>query len=258
MASSFQNNSNHRLYSPGGAPRWGNQESQTYTNSTDNVYINDRSNLVITPLKDRKGNWTSSRMESVDSYICPEDGKLLIQSNVYLPTTPVAQQQGIWPAFWALGTAFRSNYTDWPAVTEWDFLETFNGLPTIFTTVHCGVAPGGPCKEYDGIGKRNNMTRGEWHEIGFEVDRTPRDWKRQTVAWYMDGQELFKVNGSMINDTAAWNTLVATKKYLILNVAVGGNFPNVFSLNGTTPTNQTIGGSKSSFEIDYVGVWRAA
>jgi hypothetical protein len=241
---------------PGGAANWGNSESETYTNSSLNIHITPASTLLITPLL-LNGTWTSARMESISSFSCAASSKLYIESRFLIPATPISQSQGIWPAFWALGTAFRGNYTNWPRVSEWDFMESLNGIASLWTTIHCGTAPGGPCDEYNGIGSQTNMTRGEWHTIGFEVDREQRNWRHQTMKWYLDGSEIFKVEGGKVNDTSAWRELTAKEHYLVFNVAVGGGFPNALSENGTTPTGSTVDGRRASFEVDYVGVWNS-
>src|SRR6266540_3128322 len=63
-----------------------------------------------------------------------------------------AAAQGYWPAFWMLGAPFRGVYTNWPSVGEIDVMENVNGANTVWGTLHCGVAPGGPCNEFNGIG----------------------------------------------------------------------------------------------------------
>jgi len=142
-------------------------------------------------------------------------------------------------------------------VSEWDFMESLNGLSSLWTTIHCGTAPGGPCDEYNGIGSRTGMTRGEWHTIGFEIDRQEGNWRNQTMKWVLDGKEVFEVSGQKVNDTSAWRQLTVKEHYLIFNVAVGGSFPDALSQNGTTPTAMTVGGKAAGFEVDYVGVWNS-
>jgi len=165
---------------------------------------------------------------------------------------------GIWPAFWSLGSAFRGNYTNWPMATEWDILESANGLPRLFNTIHCGYAPGGPCHEYNGLGNSTGMSRGEWHVIGFEVNLCADNWVEQTITWYLDGQVSFVVDGETVGDHGVWRVLTTAEHFLILNVAVGGTYTDALA-NGTgsTPTSATIGGVAAAMEVDYVGVWNS-
>ena len=48
----------------GGAANWGTGEVETMTNSTANVYQDGGGNLVIKPVRDSAGNWTSGRVET--------------------------------------------------------------------------------------------------------------------------------------------------------------------------------------------------
>lgn len=138
---------------PGGAARWGNDEYETYTDSTANIHLTNASTLLITPLLSAAATWTSGRIETQRcDFAAGQGGKLYIEARIKLGGAPASEQQGIWSAFWALGSSFRGNYTNWPMASEWDFMEVVNGLPTMYETLHCGYAPGGPCDENDGIG----------------------------------------------------------------------------------------------------------
>ncbi|CAM6106074.1 unnamed protein product [Calypogeia fissa] len=244
---------------PDGTPGWGNSENETYTSASSNIAITQDQTLIITPQVSSSIAWTSARIETSRSdFLCAEGGKLYIEARIKLGNAPQAQQLGIWPAFWALGSAFRGNYKNWPMVGEWDFLESVNGLPKMYTTIHCGTAPGGPCNEYNGIGSSVDFSRGQWHIVGFQVDRnTSGTWRGETLTWYLDGNAVFSVSGATVNDEGAWEQLAHQEKFLLLNVAVGGSFPNALSPSASTPTRATIGGTSVAMEVDYVGVWNS-
>ncbi len=243
---------------PGGSPNWGNNEWETYTDSTSNIHINTDNQLAIIPRLASDGTWTSARIETQRSdFQALEGGKLYIESRIKLGTAPKVKQQGIWPAFWALGSDFRGNYTNWPHASEWDFLEAVSGGDLMYSTVHCGYAPGGPCKEYDGLGNGGvSFSRGVWHTVGFMVDRSMtgddknETWESETLNWYLDGENVFKINGSTIADEATWDILAHGPKFLLLNIAVGGNWPGA-------PNNETSDGRSVGMEVDYVGVWNS-
>ncbi|CAM6100028.1 unnamed protein product [Calypogeia fissa] len=248
---------------PGGAANWGTAEVETCTSHRSNLAITKKNTLAIVPRLSRHGNWTSARIETVRTdFVCSEGGKLFIEAKIRLGNASESQMQGIWPAFWALGSKFRGNYTNWPMVSEWDFLESINGLPRMYTTVHCGYAPGGPCNEYSGIGSHTNFTKGEWHKVGFEVDRSMNGewgngtWLNETLRWKLDDQLVFTVSGAMVGDEQAWMELAHEPHFILLNVAVGGSFPNGIA-GMPTPTNATIGGKNVGMEVDYVGVWNS-
>ena len=241
---------------PGGAERWGNNEYQTYTDSPSNIHLTKQQTLAITPrLKD--GQWTSARIETQRSdFVAAPGGKLLIESRIKVGGAPEAQSQGIWPAFWALGSEFRGNYTNWPYATEWDFLEVISGQNTIYSTIHCGFAPGGPCNEYNGIGSGGvPFKRGSWNTVGFQVDRSVSGkgnatWEDESLSWFLNGKQIFTVKGKTVGDEPTWTKLAHEEHFLLLNVAVGGNWPGF-------PNNQTIDGPSAGMEVDYVGVWNS-
>lgn len=139
--------------------------------------------------------------------------------------------------------------------SEWDILEVLNGGNAMYSTVHCGTAPGGPCNEYNGIGDAGDggaaFSRGVWHTVGFVVDVSMGGtWLDETLTWYLDGEAVFSVSGAMVGDEDTWNVLARGEKFLLLNVAVGGNWPGA-------PNATTIGGEEVGMEVDYVGVWNS-
>lgn len=191
---------------PGGAPKWGNNELETYTNKYGNLHITHQQTLAITPQIDKTGAWTSSRIETARSdFAAAAGGKLYVEGRIKLGSASASQQQGIWPAFWALGAEFRGVYTNWPDASEWDFMENINGQSTVFATLHCGTAPGGPCNEYNGIGNGGvTISRSGFHVYGFLVDRSmvgtgmTGTWKDETITWYLDGKSVLSIKGSQI------------------------------------------------------------
>ncbi|TVY93619.1 Glucan endo-1,3-beta-glucosidase A1 [Lachnellula willkommii] len=242
---------------PGGAPNWGNNEHEVYTRSRDNVHITQEQTLAIIP-RLRNGSWTSARIETQDaSFAAAPGGRLLIEASIKLGDAPLEQQQGIWPAFWTLGSKFRPDYQGWPAVTEWDILEAVSGKSTMYSTIHCGSAPGGPCNEYNGLGNGGvPFSRGVFHSVGFMVDRSMcggeknGTWKDETLNFYLDGKKVFNVTGASLGDEEAWSMLAHEEHYLLLNVAVGGNWPG-------SPNNATIDGPSVGMEVEHIGVYNS-
>ncbi|KAL4945140.1 concanavalin A-like lectin/glucanase domain-containing protein [Aspergillus oleicola] len=261
---------------PSGAPAWGNNELQTYTTETSNIHITSESTLLITP-RLSESQWTSGRMEtSRTDFAASEGGKLYIESRLRTGCAPTSQQAGIWPAFWALGESFRADPTYWPMASEWDFVEVINGQPTVYNTLHCGreTGEGGPCNEYTGLGNGGVAWSGcEWHTVGFEVDRSGSSswfggesevaasgsgsgfpggggWEQETLTWYLDGQVTHRVSGADVGDEEVWESIAHQGHFLLLNVAVGGNWPGY-------PDENTIDGEEVAMEVDYVRVWNA-
>ena len=246
---------------PGGPPNWGTGETQTYTNDTANIYITDDNTLRITPLRDSNGTWTSSRIETTAEWdFGARKGEIVrAEARIRLGNNPKETQLGIWPAFWSLGSPYRGNYQNWPAVGEVDILENVNSEPKLWQVVHCGVAPGGPCNEFDGLSHVTEpVVRGAWYTVAWELDRRP-SWfpffeREERMNWYVDGVRRFTIKESDVGDDEAWRGLAENSKFLLLNVAVGGSFPDGVA-GFKTPTNETIGGEGASMEVDYVAVY---
>ena len=138
---------------PGGASNWGTGEIETMTDSTANVYQDGAGHLAIKPIRSSSGAWTSGRIETQrNDFQPPAGGVLAVEASLQTPNVTGAAAQGYWPAFWMLGGPFRGTYTNWPIVGEIDIMENANGDNIVYGTFHCGVSPGGPCKETIGIG----------------------------------------------------------------------------------------------------------
>lgn len=243
---------------PGGPENWGTGETQTYTRNPSNIRVNAEGNLVITP-QTNGSHWTSSRIETTANvdFSAPEGGKLWVEANIKVgsPNMPPGVEMGIWPAFWMLGSDFRNDYWSWPAIGEIDILETINGDSTVYHTVHCDVAPGGVCNEFDGIGSSSEFTRGEWHRFAAEIDRSNPDWTQQSLNYYIDRQLSWSIGPSQLEySESVWQALAASSKIILLNVAVGGGLPSGVS-GETTPNADTLGGEDVDMEIEYVAAW---
>ncbi|KAK6226424.1 endo-1 [Colletotrichum tabaci] len=243
---------------PGGAANWGTQEIQTYTKDTANIAISESGTLTITPIKNGE-SWTSSRIETnaAQDFTCPEGGKLRMEASIMIPASDPATQSGIWPAFWSMGSVFRTNVTSWPSVGEIDMLEVSNGVGTVFQTAHCGVIDGGPCNEKTGLSSSAEFPRGEFVKVACEVDRSAGaagGFASEKLVWYVNGTPTKTLTGQEIGDEAVWKNLAQTPKMILLNVAIGGEFPDAKA--GTkTPNAQTVGGKDSRMEVKYVAVY---
>jgi len=238
---------------PGGPDNWGTGEIAAHTNSPANVSVDGAGNLRITPIRDGAGNWTSARIETQRTDFRPPSGGVLrIESRIQMPNVTGNAALGYWPAFWALGSPFRGNYWNWPGIGEFDMMENVNGINSVWGVLHCGVAPGGPCAEYNGIGASRacpgSTCQSAFHTYRFEWDQsvTPNQ-----LRWYVDGQQFHSVSqGQLPADT--WNQMTTHGYFVILNVAMGGAFPNGVS-GISTPTAETVSGRP--MVVDYVAVW---
>ncbi|MFD6495869.1 glycoside hydrolase family 16 protein [Streptomyces sp. NPDC060188] len=239
---------------PGGAANWGTGEVETMTSSTNNVALDGSGNLQITPRRDAAGNWTSGRIETKRTdFQPPAGGKLRVESRLQMPNVTGAAAKGYWPAFWALGAPYRGNYQNWPSVGELDIMENVQGLNTEWATMHCGTNPGGPCNETSGIGG-NTPCAGSTCQAGFHT--YAMEWDRSTspeeIRFYLDGVNFHTVKANQV-DAATWANATNHGYFVILNVAMGGGFPDAF---GGGPDSGTVPGHP--LVVDYVQVLQSA
>ncbi|GGO11436.1 endo-1,3-beta-glucanase [Microbispora rosea subsp. aerata] len=240
---------------PGGPANWGTGEIQTYTADPANVSLDGNGNLRITPIGSGQ-NWTSARIETRRADFKPEAGRILrIEGRIQMPNVTGNAALGYWPAFWALGSPYRGNYQNWPSIGEFDIMENVNGINSVWGVLHCGVNPGGPCRETDGIGASRacpgSTCQSAFHTYRFEWDRsvTPNQ-----LRWYVDGQQYHSVSQSQL-DATTWSNMTSHAGYfLLLNVAMGGGFPNGVA-GFATPTSATVSGRPML--VDYVAVWQS-
>lgn len=239
---------------PGGAANWGTGEVETMTSSTSNVALDGNGNLLITPRRDASGHWTSGRIETNRTdFQPPAGGKLRVQARIRMPDVTGAAAKGYWPAFWMLGAPFRGDYWNWPGIGELDIMENVQGLNTDWATMHCGTNPGGPCNETSGIGNSAACT-GTTCQAGFHT--YAMEWDRSTspeeIRFYLDGVNFHTVRANQV-DATTWANATNHGYFIILNVAMGGGFPDAF---GGGPDGGTEPGHPMT--VDYVQVLQSS
>jgi hypothetical protein len=239
---------------PGGPANWGTGEVETMTDSTSNVSLDGNGNLRITPLRDAAGRWTSGRIETHRTdFQPPAGGKLRVESRLQMPNVTGTAAEGYWPAFWMLGAPYRGNYQNWPGVGELDIMENVQGRNQVWATMHCGTNPGGPCNETTGIGSSTacpgTTCQSGFHTYTMEWDRSVTP---ETIRFSVDGTQFHSVNANQV-DATTWTNATNHGFFIILNVAMGGAFPDAFGggLDGDTRSGVPM-------VVDYVQVLSAA
>ncbi|MEU7585362.1 family 16 glycosylhydrolase [Micromonospora sp. NPDC049230] len=193
-----------------GGSGWGNNERQYYTNSTSNAVHDGQGNLVITARRDNPANYqchygrceyTSARLLSAATFT-QTYGRF--EARIKIP-----RGQGIWPAFWMLGTG-----GGWPDAGEIDIMENIGREPnTVYGTVHGpGYSGGG--------GITGSRTIGAPLADDFHTYRV--DWEPNVITWYLDGVQYHRVDPARLGGNR-W--VYDHPFFMILNVAVGGNWP---------------------------------
>jgi hypothetical protein len=209
----------------GGAANWGTGEIETATNSTDNVYHDGGGHLVIKPIRDGAGSWTSGRIESRRTdFGAPPGGQMEMSATLRQPSPQSGL--GYWPAFWAMGADARPvGATNWPSIGELDIMENVNALSKHSTTFHCGQWAG-ECHDPDGISSDLRDCAGcltGYHTYSVVVDR--RDAAAEELRFSLDGVQTFAVRQNQVSD-ATWKAAVDHGFFAIFDVAIGGSYPN--------------------------------
>jgi len=123
--------------------------------------------------------------------------------------------QGIWPAFWLLGTNISS--VQWPACGEIDIMENIGKEPG---TIH-GTAHGPGYSAGKGISGPTVLPAGRSFAGDFHTFAVECEPKR--ITWFLDGHSYFTVTPANLPKNAAW--VFDQPKFLLLNLAIGGKWP---------------------------------
>lgn len=210
---------------------WGNNELQYYTSRTNNARI-EGGHLVIEARQESFGgrNYTSARLKT--------QGKASWTYGRMEARINLSRGKGIWPAFWMLGTNFTS--VGWPACGEIDIMENI-GSET--NRVH-GTIHGPGYSGANGIGGSLSLPGGAAYADDFHVFAA--EWETNRIRWFMDGQLFFSVTPARLPAGSQW--VFTQPQFILLNLAVGGNWPGAPDASTVFPQRLT---------VDYVRVYAA-
>jgi cysteine-rich repeat protein len=210
-----------------GIPGWGNNELQWYQIGNATVA---NGVLTIEAREESAGgkDYTSSRLRSLNQ------GDFLYGRFEMSAKLPVGQ--GMWPAFWMLPTD-PSIYGVWAASGEIDIMESIGG-DQIFGTIHYGDTA--PANTFSG-GSTFLAPGGasNFHEYAIE-------WQPGEIRWYLDDQ-LYSTKTSWFSTGGPFPAPFDVDFHLLLNLAVGGDFPG-------NPDASTV--FPQEYVIDYVRVYK--
>ncbi|MFF6987716.1 lectin [Streptomyces sp. NPDC010273] len=192
-----------------------NHEREYYTSGTNNAALDGQGHLVITAKKENPANYqcwygtcqyTSARMNT--------SGKFSAQYGHVEARMKIPRGQGMWPAFWMLGTDIGS--VGWPNSGEIDVMENVGFEPS---TVH-GTIHGPGYSGANGIGAGYTLPGGQAFADAFHTFAV--DWAPNSIKWSVDGV----VYETRTPADVGGNTWAFNKPFfLILNLAVGGDWP---------------------------------
>ncbi|MGD0790517.1 MAG: glycoside hydrolase family 16 protein [Terriglobales bacterium] len=216
-----------------GGEGWGNQELEYYTDRSENASVRD-GNLVIKAISEKytgavTRNYTSARLKTL--------GKFSQTYGRFEARIKIPSGQGFWPAFWMLGDDIDK--VGWPACGEIDIMENIGKEPAI---IHGSIhGPGyvgdtGIEAPYTLPGKQRFAE--DFHVFAIE-------WDPDSVSFFVD-QNLY-VRRTRTNLQPGWKWVFDKPFFLILNLAVGGDWPG--NPDSTTVFPQTM-------LVDYVRVYQ--
>jgi hypothetical protein len=206
-----------------GGGGWGNNELETYTNSTDNVKI-DTGYLNITALHISGNSYTSGRITTKGK---KEFTYFRVDIRAKMP-----EGKGLWPALWALGGNIST--VNWPRCGEIDIMEYLGHTPSIvYGTLHWDA------NGHQQKGGNYTLSSGKF-SAGFHVFSLV--WTPSQFRWLVDDHEYY-----VLPKASASAFPFDLPQFFIFNVAVGGNWPG-------SPDASTVFPQKMI--VDYIRVYQ--
>ncbi len=219
-----------------GSGGWGNNEWEYYTGRSQNCSVQN-GYLTITAQKESYNgfNYTSARIKTQSKFSFLY-GK--VEARIKLP-----YGKGIWPAFWLLGDNIST--VGWPACGENDIMEMIGGSgtggtgtalsdATVYGTLHWSQNG-----SHAQAGGHYSLSSGKFAD-GFHTFGAI--WTPSLIQFYVDGTVYYQVD-----ITPAALSAFKNKFFIILNLAVGGNWPGY-------PDNTTV--FPQTMQVDYVRVYQ--
>ena len=188
-------------------------ELECYTDRPENARIEDGKLVIEARKEDREGrHYTSARLHTKGK-VEKKYGR--IEARIRMPSG-----QGIWPAFWTLGTSFQGDdkpVSGWPRSGEIDIVELIGGGrgrdDRVQHHIHWDKRPFGHASWGDYYDAPNRDLQDQFHVYAIE-------WDEHQIRAYLDDDYYF-ASDITINDTGAFHQ----PHFLLLNLAVGGEWP---------------------------------
>lgn len=203
---------------------WGNNELQIYTREPENVRVED-GRLVIEAHK-TSGGFTSARL-TTKGHGEWQKGRIVVRA-------ALPEARGTWPAIWMLPAVEKLN---WPEDGEIDIMEHVGyNAGMVYGTIHTEKF-----NHTIGTQKIDSIAVSdvsEFHDYVLEWDENQLTWKVDDQIYHMLDR-----NGET---KPGWP--FDQPFYLILNVAVGGNWGGKYGVDATEFPQQML--------VDYVRVYQ--
>ena len=220
---------------------WGSSTSPCSTTSPSEyvaAYPGTDGALYIVGQQPSPGVYTSARLKTQGLFSF-QYGRLEFRSMV-------PEAQGFWPANWLLGNNIAT--VNWPACGEQDVLERVNapGTPLDWNE---GSVHGTGFTGRTGLGSQYNFPSGQ--TAGGEFHTYGMIWSPNTVQYYVDDPSNIYATYTPssltpLNDGAVWPFDAGQSNFIILNLAIGGDYPG--PPDSSTPF-------PSEMLVDYVRIY---
>lgn len=237
----------------------GNSELQYYRRENISVGIDSVSGnscLIITAKKESfSGKTCTSGRLTTSGKMSFKHGK--IEASIKLPKTA----NGLWPAFWMMGQDYSS--VGWPKCGEIDILEMGNNN---------GIKRGTQDRYFSGWFHWGESWNGgaypNWGRDTTSVTGIQDDFHLFTLIWDDQYLKLYfdldknpaatpyvqmAINGADVPGNAAH--YFHKKFYAIFNLAIGGNFTQIWDINKITALNAE-NNYQANMYIDYIKVYQ--
>ena len=214
-----------------GSGGWGNNELEYYTSRPQNVLVGGGYLHLVAQKEGYQGfNYTSAKLKTLGLF-SQRYGRFEFMAK--LPTG-----QGYWPAIWMMPR--DSVYGGWAASGEIDIVENRGYDPkTVLGTIHFGGSYPNQAQSYGpAFTFPANDSVTNFHLYALE-------WTTNAISWSVDGQ-VYERQTNWWSSAGAYPAPFDQPFYLILNLAVGGNF-------GGNPDNTTV--FPGEMLVDYVRVY---
>ena len=226
-------------YDLGNNNGWGNRELENYTKDPANAHMDGKGNLVIRAMPIKTDPALPAGASSL--HISPHQKRRAffaahpggrIEVRVKVP-----RGAGMWPAFWMLGNTF--NNRNWPAAGEIDIMESIGREPSKnHGSLHGpGYSGGKPMTAIYSLPDGKKFAD-DFHTFAI-------DWTPTSVIFYVDDTAYETVHDTDIPAGTKW--VYDQPFFLLLNVAVGGNFAGPVSPDTVFPQEML---------VDYVRVYK--